>query len=155
MKMTAGSRNFLPRFISDFQTQWQLNIETQPLSDTWEKQMCMFKYWGGQSRGGEAVHLWATTFCLCITKRIVAAQELWSERSYCFFSLKGMWGFYSHWLVPYHIFPGALEQNNFPLKTQWLESVYLVHSNQTSLKGKLQFVKHWNRSTYINGNYIS
>ena len=78
---------------------------------------------------------------LCITERIVAAQELWSERSYCFFSLKGMWGFYSHWLVPYHIFPGALEQNNFPWKIQWLESVYLVHSNQTSLKGNSQFVK--------------
>ena len=48
-----GPETSFPRIhLCDFQTQWQLNIETQPLCDTWEKQMCLFKHWGGQSRGG-------------------------------------------------------------------------------------------------------
>jgi len=140
-----GSETSFPKIhLCDFQTQWQLNTETQPLSDTWEKQMCMFKYWGGQSRGGGGCS--PLNNFLCITERTVVAQELWSERSYCFFNLKGIWGFYSHWLVPYHIFPGALEQNNFPLKIQWLESVYLVHSNQNLWRYTPSLSSNWNRS---------
>lgn len=86
-----GSETSFPRIhLCDFQTQWQLNIETQPLSDAWEKQMCMFKYWGGQSKGGAGClplsnnilpfYYWKDCGCSGTVVRKEPVSSIWKAR---------------------------------------------------------------------------